>query len=77
MGISSDYILFLIARWNSHIIIFGWCEYFLMAISFDNNVFFKGQAEPSIKYGEHLFWFLKQAVVLKELYGEEEDSQDR
>jgi hypothetical protein len=27
-------ICFLIARWNTHIIIFGWCENFLMGISF-------------------------------------------
>ena len=31
------------AKWNTHIIIFGWCENFLMGISSVNNLFFNGR----------------------------------
>jgi len=29
-------ICFLLAKWNAHIIIFGWCEHILMGISYVN-----------------------------------------
>jgi hypothetical protein len=31
--------------WNTQIFIFGWCENFLMGISYYNNLFFNGSME--------------------------------
>jgi len=47
-----------ISEANTHIIIFGWCEYRLMGISFVYNLIFNGQMESKISVANtHLFIF--------------------